>query len=202
MKTKRGTGFSLIELLMVVSLLTVLSLAIYGVFQGGISVMQRVSVGSPEEDIQIFLEKFSRDLMNSFPYQGIVFKGVAERVEFPATIKTVPELGGDRAIGRLTYAYDSSRRAISRRSENLSELYEEKEISPAAVLPNVHSVEFRYFAFDVVKKEFEWIEEWTDAGNKQTHLVAVELKFEIEGEEGEGQTVRQTVHLPGWAQPR
>ena len=201
LRSIRVQGFTLIELLMVTSLIVLLSIAVYGNFQSGISVMQRVAVNSPEEDVQIFLEKFSRDVSNSFPYKGILFEGGEEKVRFPTAILTVPELGGDRGIGRVTYSYDASSRSILKLSENVSEVYQDKENKGALVLRNVYSVQFQYLEYSPGQQKFEWIESWSEADDKSAYLLAVKLKMEL-NHEGETQRVSRTVPLFAWGQPR
>ena len=201
LSSTRVQGFTLIELLMVISLIVLLSVAIYGNFQSGISVMQRVAVSSPEEDVQVFLEKFSRDVSNSFPYKGILFEGKQEKVRFPTAILTVPELGGDKGIGRVTYSYDASSRSILKLSEDLSEIYQDKENKGTAILRNVHSIQFQYFEYTPSQQKFEWRESWSEADDKDVYLLAVKLEMEF-NHEGETQRVSRTVPLFAWGQLR
>ena len=188
---------------MVVSLVAMISIAIFGVFQSGVSVLELVATPSPDEDVQIFFEKFSRDLQNTFRYTGIYFHGEEEKVQFPTVISTRPELGGDQGIGRVTYSYDSNERAIARLAENVSDIYEGKKSKgkPVAILHSVHSLKFEYFEYDPAQKQFGWIEDWTDEGDKKTNLLAVKLEMELD-DEGGSRTITRTIATPIGGQPR
>lgn len=199
--SRNSRGFSLIEILMVVSLVTMISIAIFGVFQSGISALERVTVSSPEEDIQIFFEKFSRDLQNTFHYTGINFRGEGETIRFPTVMITRTELGGDSGIGRATYSYDASEDAIVRLTENMSDLFQEKSDEPVPVLRKVRSLKFQYYEFDLAQKTFQWLDEWNDEDTKKTDLLAVKLEMELE-DEGQTRTITKTVAIPISGQPR
>src|SRR3989338_4885613 len=78
------SGFTLIELLIVSALLAVVSLALFSVFNSGIKIWQRINQTSINEDLNIFLSKFARDLANGFSFSAINFSGDAERMQFAA----------------------------------------------------------------------------------------------------------------------
>jgi len=70
-------------MILAISLLAVVGLAIYGIFDTGIKVMRKIIRPVPGEDLNIFFEKFSHDLQNAFHYGSIPFRGETGEVIFP-----------------------------------------------------------------------------------------------------------------------
>lgn len=191
---KRNRGFTLLEVLLAVSLVAMVALALYSTFNSGIRVMSLVNQPGAEEDLNIFFEKLSRDLQNSFHYATIPFQGKSDRFSFATTIQTDEELGGDHGIGRVTYAYDSAHSAILRTQENISQIYKEKTGPSSKVFFPLSSFQLQYYKYDPVEKAYEWKEEWEETANKMIPLaVKVVLHFQEEGRE---QSVARTIAIP------
>lgn len=191
----------MIELLAVISLIVLLSIAVYGNFQSGVSIMNRVAASSPDEEVQIFIEKFSRDVVNSFPYKGVSFEGTAESLRFPTLVRSIPELGGGYGIGRVTYSYDSFHRSISKLSENMSDVYQEKEAEGNPIFRGVQSLSFQYFQYDPAQQIYFWEDSWVEEEGNKTYPIAVKLEMEFI-HEGESRRISRTIPLVAWSQAR
>lgn len=188
-----ASGFTLIEMLIAMSLVALVAVAVYANFESGIRVMKVMSRPVSEEDTNIFFEKISSDLQNSFRYKKIPFSGLPERVSFPAPIRTEPSLGGADAIGRVSYAYDSSRHSVVRLQENVSQIYQEKPGQPVSVLSPVQSLHFHYYRFDPSERKYSWVEEWKETEEKVPRAVRVELEID---EEGKLHNLTRTIPIP------
>jgi Tfp pilus assembly protein PilE len=68
-------GFTLVEMLIVAVTLSIVSLAMYAIFNNGLKIWQRVSSQIPESEVNIFFDKFSLDLKNTVRFSGIKFQG-------------------------------------------------------------------------------------------------------------------------------
>ena len=97
-------GFSLIELVIVSSLLVLVSLAVFSVFSGGLKIYRRAqSYQGEKADILIFLEKMERELRNTFNYSAVNFIGDPEKISFPGIVKKIDAAGGEAlAVSRIT----------------------------------------------------------------------------------------------------
>ncbi|HSV43921.1 MAG TPA: hypothetical protein VLJ10_05135, partial [Candidatus Bathyarchaeia archaeon] len=76
-------SFTLIELLLVASLLSLISVSLYQALSNGLRVWQYTRRLSVEEDVMIFLDKLSADLRNSFDYSLFFFDEGKNYVSFP-----------------------------------------------------------------------------------------------------------------------
>ncbi|MBI4430409.1 MAG: prepilin-type N-terminal cleavage/methylation domain-containing protein [Candidatus Omnitrophica bacterium] len=182
MKSRRG--FTLIEILMAASLAAVVGMAIYSSLASGINMMRKVVETSRDEDAAIFLEKFERDLENSFHYQEIPFQGESESLSFAGIIQTDPGLGGEQGIGRITYYHDSSEKTIVRRQDNVHQLFEDREGNLASALDNISSLQFEYFGYEQTESQYKWNREWDPVARKGTVPIAVRAEFQVHGEGG------------------
>jgi prepilin-type N-terminal cleavage/methylation domain-containing protein len=192
---KFRSGLTLIEMLMVISLIALVGMAVYGIFSSGINVMRLVTRPVSEENLNIFFEKLARDLQNSFNYTGISFEGENDKFSFAAKINAKPELGGERGIGRVTYFYDSGRDAISRREEDLNLVFEESFSKPAAQFGSVLEAKFLYFAQDPATKQYLWKDDWVQIDSKKKLPLAVRVEFEYKDENGR-HSISKTIPIP------
>ena len=189
MKRKNKNGFTLIELLIVTALLAVISLAIYATFNSGVKIWQRVNKQIPEEDLDIFLEKFALDLRNSFKFNGFNFLGEEKRFEFPTLVNS-PGMN-KKTVGKVIYLYDSESNIIKRNLLDFSQIYNGEEGTAQELLKNVKSLKFRYYLYDKEKKEYLWQDEWL----KEDLPLAVRIELEF----GNGTEIRKftkTVNIP------
>ena len=101
-------GFTLIELVLVTAILAVIGMAVYGTFSNGINIWKKVTEDSVVEDVNLFFEKISVDLRNSFKLTGIRFKGERTRISFPSRIKYSGKDGIENTIGQISYSLDKN----------------------------------------------------------------------------------------------
>ena len=74
-KKIKPAGFTLIETLLVVAISSVIALTIYSTFNSGLKIWQRLTKKEQASDLNIFFEKISYDLRNSFKFSDIKFVG-------------------------------------------------------------------------------------------------------------------------------
>jgi len=192
-------GFTLIELLIVTALLAVISLAIYATFNSGVKIWQRVNKQIPEEDLDIFLEKFALDLRNSFKFNGFNFLGEEKRFEFPTLVNS-PGMN-KKTVGKVIYLYDSESNIIKRNLLDFSQIYNGEEGTTQELLKNVKSLKFRYYLYDKEKKEYLWQDEWLkeDLPRPSEQERGLPLAVRIELEFGNGTEIKKftkTVNIP------
>ncbi len=186
-KTKLKKSFTLIELLLVTVLLSVVSLAMYAVFNNGIKIWQRVNRQLPQEEAVIFLDKFSRDLRNSFKFSTISFSGKETELGF-ATLLNSQRLQ-KTTVGRVTYSYDPQAQVLNRQQDDYSQVYSGGEGSSVRSLSNIRSVKFQYCTFDKENKKYLWYDEWA----KDDFPLAVRIDLEID----DGRQVRKFTQVFG-----
>ena len=183
-------SFTLIEVLLVVSLLSVISLAVYHTLNNGIKVWQRANRVVLEADIAIFFEKISQELANSIFFTPIPFSGKSTRLNFAAVIKTPPDarldLPKDRYVqqpGRVEYFFDQGN--LYRRQANYSQALKGRFNESRILIKGLKGVKFSYFYSGKDDAKL-----YKEANNIIPAAVAVDLEF------GEGEEMHNIVIIP------
>ena len=186
---ERGAGFTLIELMITAVMIAVISLAIYATLNNGIKVWQKINKPLPEEDLNIFLSKFAKDLRGTFKFSGIQFLGKEDRLELAALINS--QNLKSISIGKIVYSYNYEQGTLKRETSDYSQIYSGENIISQESLKNIKSLSFKYYFYDIEKKEYVWYDEWKN----QSLPLAVRLECESLGE-NEPFKIIKTVNIP------
>jgi len=171
---KNSLGLTFIELLVVTVILSIVSLAIYASFNNGIRIWQRVNKNIPEEDLNIFFDRFALDLRNALQFSGINFSGGSERLEF-ATIINSQRLQ-KRTVGEVIYLYEPHKQILKREERDFSQIFSGEDGLIRQSLTKIGYLKFQYYSYDKNKKEYVWEEEWL-AGGALPLAVRIEIEF-------------------------
>lgn len=172
-------GFTLIELLFVISLLAVVSLAVFGTFNNGIKIWQKVNAPALEEDVGVFMSKFTADVRNAFEFTGVDFLGDDESFEFATLVQS--HRMKNRTVGKVAYYFDSGEDAVIREKKDYSHLSNDNDGIEEVMLEGVKSMECLYYYFDKEIRRHLWVEEW-DQKDKEEIPIAIKIKLEFKDE--------------------
>jgi prepilin-type N-terminal cleavage/methylation domain-containing protein len=186
---KNSYGFTLIELLIVICILSVISLTIYSILNNGIKIWQRVNAGLPEEDQEIFFYKFGHDISNVILFHSIPFIGQQYRLEFASLVDF--QSVGAKTVGKIVYTYNPQDKILSKSVSDFSQGYNNEESLQAQVLSRIKSFSFKYYFYDTNKKQFLWLDNWT----QDTPPSAVRLEIEFQDSNDAGK-ISRTVSIP------
>lgn len=174
---KREAGFTLVELLVVMSLVALIGVSLYAMFGSAMDMMRRVSGSEVAEDVGIFLEKLDREISSQVTFKGIPFDGKETSLTFPFRIGIDKKASLNRGIGRVSYFFDESHRTFTRRQENLSQIYKREEIEAVPILKDVTDVKFQYFVYLKSEKIFQWVGVWNSLENEGAIPFAVKVEL-------------------------
>jgi prepilin-type N-terminal cleavage/methylation domain-containing protein len=158
MTRRYNSGFTLVELLIVVVIFSMISFTLYSTFSNGIKIWQKIDQEIPEEDINIFLEKFSTDLRNAFKFTGLFFIGKRDRIEFNTLVNSARLK--KRTVGKIAYSYNNQEEAFLRSQLDFSQLSTGSSEGIEQSLKNVNGVVFLYYFQNSQTKEYMWTDEW------------------------------------------
>lgn len=186
-------GFTLIELVLVMVILGVVGLAVYGTFVNGLNIWKRITQQNQPEDINVFFEKITFDLRNSFKLTGIRFRGGKTRVTFPTRTKFIDDEQLKESIGQVTYAFNGRTKTIDQSAATYSDVFYKRAGQKRVLARDVRSLRFEYFTFDPDRKEYAWVPSWqeddltfgVEAEENLPLIVKVELSVEDSGREFE-----------------
>lgn len=147
----RNKGMTFMEILIVVSLISLISLALYQAFSNGIRIWEKSHELVIEEDVAIFFDKFSKDLNNAFFFSSIPFEGDNSTCSFPSLIWYSSTVGHPddheyfRQLGKVEYYYDSSEDALIRRTANYGKALRSLFDRPRTLVRGLKRITFRYY---------------------------------------------------------
>lgn len=156
-RRKERTGFTLVELLVVAFMLVGVSLAVYSTLSNGIRIWRRVTQIAPEEELNIFFDKFSRDIRNSIRSANIAFSADSQMVKFASLVSS--QNLGVSAPGEVSYAYNGYALSVSRTERDASDIFSERKGVTREVLKGADAFRLSYYNYDNQTKEHVWDEE-------------------------------------------
>ena len=186
-------GFTLVELVLVMVILGVVGLAVYGTFANGLNIWKRITQQNQPEDINVFFEKITFDLRNSFKLTGIRFRGGKTRIAFPTRTKYIDDEQLKESIGQVTYAFNGRMKTIDQSEASYSDVFYKREGKKRILANDIRSLRFEYYKFDPDKKEYAWVSSWQEedqsfgleTAEQLPLIVKVELAVENGGREVE-----------------
>lgn len=177
------SGFTMIEILLVVSLMGVIALALFHSLSNGLKIWDRSCQFVMEENNDILFERLAQELRNTFSYSLLGFDGKETSIKFATSIHTAADrkLGlkpGSvvERMGLAEYYFDPGKKTIYKRQANYGQALDHKMGAEIPVIRHVKSLKFLYFFLD-------------DEGNveqtKSISRIPVAVQIEVENESGE-----------------
>jgi general secretion pathway protein J len=186
---RRQAGFTLVELLVAMTLLAFLSIALFGGLRFGARSWEAVVDSSAERDDIVSTQTFLRDRLGQVTLPGSAragqpgedgrLEGGPERLEFTAPWLSALSLGGlyrftlwheDTGDGRLMLSWQPAE-ADPEALEDLGDLAGER-----VLLDGVAGLRLSYYGAADAEAEPEWLDQWEDPV-APPRLVRVDLAF-------------------------
>jgi hypothetical protein len=184
-------------MLVVSAIMVVISMAIYATLSNGIKIWERTQETIAGEDLNIFFDRFSRDLRNAFAFEDIPFSGGRDSVAF-ATLVQSARLK-NRTVGQVVYFYDGQGDILKKEERDFSHVFKEEEGVVKQALDDVRSLKFAYYFYDTLTKEYSWLEEWSEKDAREKRLaplpLAVRMSLELNNGDKDVYFTR-TVNIP------
>ena len=156
----KRNAFTFIELIIGITIFTVVIVTVYSAFNMGIKAWRRGQTEKSLQRIRLAFLKIDKELKDTFFFSEISFKGTPDQMEFPLTIS-----GEDREkLYKITYTVDTSEepglkeltRKEIERSKDTEEPAEEKTRKLLTSIKS-ESVGFEYTG---PSQDFEWQKTW------------------------------------------
>lgn len=162
----KRAGFTLIELIVSITIFTIVMVTVYGVFCMGIKTWRRGQERSPLQKVRLAFLRMEKELKNTFFFSNRLFKGTSTEVEFPLTVPISDE--DKDAIYIVTYSviedeYSGFRELI--RKEKVYSVNMEEEIGGRIrkLLTSIRSLRFEYaHESSDPSQNFEWQGDWEE----------------------------------------
>lgn len=164
-------GFTLIELAIAASILSMVALAVLSVFGAGLRTFDRVEVfGSSQAGSLLFLQKLEMDVRNAFELPGVPFSCNAQKMSFAGVTS---QLNEDNevfvALVKRSYYFDNARNVLFNKEEGYPQAATSLDVWSEQV-PSLTDVRFRYYAYTKTIEEgkediqYGWQDAWSEEG--------------------------------------
>jgi len=185
-KTLLKKGFTFIELIIAVTIFSIIAVSIYATFHAGIKIWLKTSpMIEANQSLRVFFNTISLDLKNAVAYYDkgqtlsksgfgqeyegkINFLGTPEKISFITIINVSdPELGMREEPARVTYIYDKANKTIKRLVAAKEEGLDEANSKPSDMLSGIEEKDFgfEYCYKSMISNsdyEYEWKNEWEE----------------------------------------
>ncbi|MFH1282901.1 MAG: type II secretion system protein [bacterium] len=188
-------AFTLIELLIALSIFSIAAVTIISVFQKGLLAWKKgSSIISLNQKTRAFSELFSRELRNIRTFSPIKFSGETSSISFP-------NLSTDKTKGcfnKTTYYFDSMNKTIVRNTKSLSDIYLNNTGSDEPMLTDVEEFKLEY-AYSSADQGLSWKELW-DAEDSVPKGLKIHLKL-LDNENKE-EVFSRFIYIPAGYSPQ
>jgi len=158
-------GFTLVELLVAISLLSVLTGTLVAVLSGGAQVWERARCrGVQDEWIQVAFEQLQKEIRNVHPFDPIEYVGKFDELSFPTLLSVESENGEElQVIGRRGYYLDRKTQTFCE-SEHPYYLTRKKKLKSVCktLVEHIDQVRFKYYHREDSGEGYAWSSSWTE----------------------------------------
>ncbi len=176
----RKNGFTFIELIVSISILVIIAVLVYSVFNTGLRIYKKSSTGQDLQKIRPTLLKIDKELKGTFFFSKIPFKGAASEAHFPLVIV---KQNIENTYIVTYYAEKDKDRDFYKliRKEKLFTDNPQDEKEEIKDMFSAVSIGFEYaYKSNDPSKNYEWQETWGGEEQKAIPL-AVRISFKIDG---------------------
>lgn len=155
------SGVSLIELIMVMTVGSILGLIIYMQLSQGVRIWRYGAKEKPELEIALFAEKLKEELMNIVMDPKIMLVGQKNSIRFLSQGNEIVADEKTRLPRRVGYEYDPYRKVVLKSESHFHELLSGKESGrEKIVLKNISEFDWEYYYYDGRIEEYRWKNLW------------------------------------------
>lgn len=158
-------GFSLIEILLVVSLSAGLALVSFMCLSNGLKLWKKSSEIIAEEDCLVFFDQWTQDLRNSFQISQMSFQADEFSLSFPTMVlmdfdrrSIHASLYDGWQMGKVSYVFDIQQQAVIRKQASYAQSLKNQWGQERIVLSQVQEMKIRYF-FPQQEQAFSFLKE-------------------------------------------
>lgn len=178
---KKRSAFTFVELLIVVTIFSILSLAVYATFTSGMRLWKRIDdLSLIQRKALLRLEKISQDLRQALDFPKIGISGKSNELSFPL-------LSYDNQLIKVSYFLEDD--SLWRGQQTYQDILEEKE-PPAArsLLSGVEELKFSFIFKEEDKTDYSVKDTWA---KEEGAPAAIKIELTIKEE-----TFTKTINIP------
>lgn len=184
-RCKTKDAFTLIELLITVSIFSIIILGLYSIFHTGVFSYNRLDKSlSLYQTARKIFNRIDLDLKNSFSYSNneTRFMGEKDKISF------LTLTGSD--FSSVSYEREETN-LLRLRKKGIESLKEDISTKPRVLARNIKEIDFSYAFSTGDESIFDWKDEWADADIEKKNLpLAVKINLTLRENSKKGRDVK------------
>jgi type II secretion system protein J len=181
-------GLSFLELLLAITIFTIVAVGIYSTFGAGLSTWRKTQKAQNlYQDIRLFLDKIEQDLENAVIYSDseraeyFNFEGEGNKISFFSLVPTFQAIPYHPELKRITYIFDESTHTLQRLEQKFSDFAQGSGSQEAEqIIAQIYNLNFFYCYLDEdAIPPYKWMNNWN---SEQDIPQGVKVELEIAAE--------------------
>lgn len=175
-RIKNRLGFTLLELLIAVTVFAIIAVSIYSSLGAGIRVWKRSSEAMSENQVlRLFFEMVSSDLKNAVRYYAVPgsdqknFEAEPGKISFMALVAAASKESKAHAeLARVVYYLDREKMAVCRKLATIRVGFDPEKAKAVELVTDVEEKDFSFeycYPADESRTSFDWKDGWEDDKN-------------------------------------
>ena len=166
---KKGPqGFTFLELMIALTIFSIMAVSIYSVLGAGIRVWRGSNaIIESNQSLRSFFDAISSDLKNAVKYKGMEFEGQAREMSFMALVDVSdPVKGSTRTeLAKVIYSFDESSKTVKRYVATRESGFDKANTEGVDIVSRIEDVNFSYcYKDETLIPPYRWQDAWQAQG--------------------------------------
>ena len=161
---KRPQGFTFLELMIALTIFSIMAVSIYSVLGAGIRVWRGSNaIIERNQSLRSFFDAISSDLKNAVKYKGIEFEGQAREMSFMALVDiSDPANGSTRTeLAKVIYSFDEGSKTVKRYVATKESGFDKANAEGVDIVSGIEDVSFSYcYKDETLIVPYVWKDTW------------------------------------------
>jgi prepilin-type N-terminal cleavage/methylation domain-containing protein len=195
LKPGRSRGFTFLEMLIALTIFSLIATSLYGALHGGIKLWTEENLQIAEnQNLRVFFDTFTHDLRNAVPFSKIEPEFLEDKLVFPAFVRVVEADKTHMEIAKVRYTLDSQKKALTRSQAAVKEGFNIDDLKAVRLLDHLERLTFSYTeGLSKVTGEYEW-KDALDASDGWPRAVKIQAVWK--NKNGEQESFEKSVLIP------
>lgn len=201
---KKCRSFTLIELLIALSIFAIIAITLYSTFFAGISVWKRSGDNSDAyQNIRIVFEDMARDIKNMIYFTKdkesmYVFSGMPGEIILMTLKEGASEkMEPNKELAKVAYSFDDIKNELIRQEAGIAFGFDVKKAGKEVLLENLEDFKFEY-CYDSGDEDepYLWQEEWKDENAKTPRGIRITASLKTGKNAKEMSKITRVIFIP------